>query len=220
MVQVNLFRGNLRLLNANPPGGNPPSTSFIWTINGGLTPINNIPQPSDWDCAAALTYDCVLTSAEYLAVEYWLNQVRRCPLLCCCHVHGSASQSFAQSSAASSAQSHLLPPAGGGGAPVLLPWSVALSVNQAGTHAPGMQVYCIVSNATAPPPPPAPPSCGYRRNWRQQRLVLRARPPASQHASQPACQPASLPACQPACGFSLLIARDSRWPMPQGCAHC
>jgi hypothetical protein len=63
------------------PGGTNPIRSFIWTINAGLNPINNIAQPSDWDCGAVLTYDCTLKQSEYLAVEYWLNQV-----LCSCAV--------------------------------------------------------------------------------------------------------------------------------------
>jgi hypothetical protein len=71
-----MFRGNLRNLTAATVSAAFPTTSFKWTINGGLTPINNIPQPSDWDCASALFYNRMLDKSEYLAVEYWLNEVR------------------------------------------------------------------------------------------------------------------------------------------------
>jgi hypothetical protein len=73
---MNMFRGNLRNLTSSSAYGSPPPANFRWTINGGLSPINNIAQPSGWDCAAVLSYSRVLVPAEYLAVESWLNTVR------------------------------------------------------------------------------------------------------------------------------------------------
>lgn len=72
-----MFRGNLQNLTVAANSGAYPSKSFVWTINGGLSPINNIMQETDWDCASALMYDRVLTEREFLAVEFWLNEVRR-----------------------------------------------------------------------------------------------------------------------------------------------
>jgi hypothetical protein len=46
-----------------------------WSINDGA--FRNS-ETSDWACAAALFYNRVLSSAEYLAVEWWLNKVGHC----------------------------------------------------------------------------------------------------------------------------------------------
>jgi hypothetical protein len=70
-----MFRGNLQNLTASTNTGSIPA-AFRWTINGGMTPINNIPQPSGWDCASALFYNRMLGVQEYLAVAWWLNEVR------------------------------------------------------------------------------------------------------------------------------------------------
>jgi hypothetical protein len=70
-LQAFLYNANL----VKATGGTASTTLGSFTINLGQYQIVVSAQKSDWDCAAALWYNRVLSAAEYLAVEAWLNKV-------------------------------------------------------------------------------------------------------------------------------------------------